>query len=336
MITVVIPLYNKSHTIVNTLNSVLNQSFTNFELVIVNDGSTDNSIEIIENYFHDIRIKVINQSNEGVSAARNRGVKEAKYNYIAFLDGDDEWFPEYLNTIKKMIESFPHAGLYLTGGIVGSIKHKDFVYRIAKKYVGKILEVNLFENPEVFSHSSATVISKEFFSKTHGYINNMCQFEDFLASQAIALISQVIYCGLPLSKYNGDVEGQLTKQNIINRIKAMDSVVLYYNTIVSDYYKSSGSNKIFLIYMKYNIRHLVKNLLINSDFKSLDYYRVQFDLDVWSLLWKVERFIYFNKLKTISILWINITKLIWRLNFFPRIGQNFNINSLPIEFRLRG
>lgn len=333
MITVVIPLYNKSHTIVNTLNSVLNQSFTNFEIVIINDGSTDNSLEIIKQYFDDIRIRVVNQNNEGVSAARNRGVKEAKYNYVAFLDGDDEWFPEYLNTILGMIERFPDAGLYLTGGIVGSIKHKKFAYRIAKKYVGKILEVNIFENPEVFSHSSATVVSKEKFYKTHGYIHGMCQFEDFLASQAIALISQVIYCGLPLSKYNGDVEGQLTKKNIINRGKAMGSVVIYYNTIVSDYYNTTSSNKIFLIYMKYNIRHLVKNLLTSSDFQTLEYYRIEFHFDVWSLLWKGERFIYFNKLKIISILWINLTKVIWRLYFFPRIGQKINVNSLPYELK---
>jgi hypothetical protein len=177
-------------------------------------------------------------------------------------------------------------------------------------------------------------VSKEKFYKTHGFINDMCQFEDFLASQAIALISKVIYCGLPLSKYNGDVEGQLTKNNIINRDKALDSIVIYYNTIVSDYYNTSSSNKIFLIYMKYNIRHLVKNLLINSDFKTLEYFRVKIHINVWSLLWKGERFIYFNKFRIISILWINITKVIWRLYFFPRIGQKINVNSLPQELRI--
>jgi glycosyltransferase involved in cell wall biosynthesis len=328
MITVVIPLYNKSLTIINTLKTVMNQSFTNFELVIVNDGSTDNSLELIEINFDDPRIRIINQNNEGVSSARNRGVKEAKYNYIAFLDGDDEWFPEYLNTIKIMIESFPDAGLYLTGGIVGSIKHDDFAYRIFKKYAGKTLEVNLFENPGIFCHTSATVISKEKFYKTHGFIHGMYKYEDFLLFQSIALISKVIYCGLPLSKYNGGVEGQLTEKNILYPDKVLNSTVIYYNTIISDYHKISSPNKLFLMYIKYSIRHLVKNLLKNSDYKNLEYYKEELNIDVWSLLNKVERFIYFNKFKIISIIWINLTKVLLKaylLSNNSKINQRFSL-----------
>jgi hypothetical protein len=127
-----------------------------------------------------------------------------------------------------------------------------------------------------------------------------------------------------LTKYNGDVEGQLTKMNIKNHTKASNSVVTYYNTIVSEFLKTSRSNKIFLVYMKYNIRHTIKNLLIDSDFKTLEFYQIKIDEEVWNLLGKGERFIYFNKLKLISIFWINITKIIWRLNLYPRIGQKIN------------
>ena len=83
MFSVVIPLYNKAHTIARTLNSVLNQTYTNFEVLIVNDGSTDKSIEIVKTFMYDKRLKIISQENMGVSIARNVGVAHSKYNYIA-------------------------------------------------------------------------------------------------------------------------------------------------------------------------------------------------------------------------------------------------------------
>lgn len=90
MFSVVIPLYNKEKSISNTLQSVLNQTFSNFEVIIVNDGSTDGSIEKV-NVFSDPRIRIFHQPNRGVSAARNKGIKEAKFDWIAFLDADDFW-----------------------------------------------------------------------------------------------------------------------------------------------------------------------------------------------------------------------------------------------------
>ena len=103
MFSVVIPLFNSAHTIERTLKSVINQTFTNFEIIIVDDGSTDNSIEIINKLTNDIRLKIIKQKNQGVSVARNNGVRNAQYEYIAFLDGDDEWELKYLETIHKAI-----------------------------------------------------------------------------------------------------------------------------------------------------------------------------------------------------------------------------------------
>ena len=90
MFSVVIPLYNKELSIINTIQSVLDQTFQNFEIVVVNDGSTDRSVEMVEQ-FNDPRIRIINKSNGGVSSARNRGIQEAKYELVAFLDADDFW-----------------------------------------------------------------------------------------------------------------------------------------------------------------------------------------------------------------------------------------------------
>ena len=90
MFSVVIPLYNKEANIRQTLESVLNQIFTDFEIVIVNDGSKDNSRDVVLS-MDDARIRLIDQENAGVSAARNRGIKEARGEWIAFLDADDLW-----------------------------------------------------------------------------------------------------------------------------------------------------------------------------------------------------------------------------------------------------
>jgi glycosyltransferase involved in cell wall biosynthesis len=86
MFSIVIPLYNKAKNIEKTLTSLLNQSFTEFEIVIVNDGSTDDGVDVINRFTNDKRINIIHQENKGASAARNKGVSAAKYNYVAFID----------------------------------------------------------------------------------------------------------------------------------------------------------------------------------------------------------------------------------------------------------
>ena len=97
MISVVIPLYNKEEQIADTLQSIFEQTFQDFEIVIVDDGSTDNSVEEVEK-FTDSRIRLIHQINAGVSAARNRGIEEARGELIAFLDVENEWKREYFAT----------------------------------------------------------------------------------------------------------------------------------------------------------------------------------------------------------------------------------------------
>ena len=132
-ISVVIPVYNKQAYIKDTINSVLTQSFADYELIIIDDGSTDNSVSIIQN-FDDSRIKFFSQENAGVSAARNRGVALAQSDIIAFLDADDTWYPNHLQEIYSLSQSFPQAGLFATAY---RIKHsdkllKDVVYSFEK------------------------------------------------------------------------------------------------------------------------------------------------------------------------------------------------------------
>lgn len=113
MFSVIIPLYNQERTIRRAVSSVLNQTCKEFEIIVVNDGSTDNGPQIIDSLSKGhSKIHLLHSRNEGVSAARNRGLRAAQYEYIAFLDGDDEWLPEFLDKMKKMIEKFPGCGFY--------------------------------------------------------------------------------------------------------------------------------------------------------------------------------------------------------------------------------
>ena len=105
---VVIPLYNKAECIKQTIDSVLAQTVTDFEIVIVDDGSTDESAAIVRN-IHDSRIRLIQQKNQGVSAARNTGISNARGDVVAFLDADDIWLPQFLETVDQLFSEFPEA-----------------------------------------------------------------------------------------------------------------------------------------------------------------------------------------------------------------------------------
>jgi len=110
-VSVVIPLHNKVRHIRRAIDSVLAQSQRNFELIVVDDGSTDESADVVRS-ISDPRVRLIVQNNEGECAARNRGIREAAAELIAFLDADDEWGPSFLATVLDLRSRYPAAGLY--------------------------------------------------------------------------------------------------------------------------------------------------------------------------------------------------------------------------------
>lgn len=112
-VSVVIPLYNKRQWVARAIRSVLSQSFRQFEVIVVDDGSTDGGQTIVQDIY-DSRIRLITQSNGGVSAARNRGTAEAKADLVAFLDADDEWYSTFLDTVLRLRESFPECIVFGT------------------------------------------------------------------------------------------------------------------------------------------------------------------------------------------------------------------------------
>lgn len=110
VISVIIPTYNMEPWITDTIHSVLKQSFSNFECIIIDDGSTDNTVSTIQQ-IHDPRLHILQQTNQGVSAARNTGLSHAKGQYIAFLDGDDLWDPQFLQIMLNALQTSPGSKL---------------------------------------------------------------------------------------------------------------------------------------------------------------------------------------------------------------------------------
>ena len=113
---IVIPMYNKANVVMDTINSVREQTFKDFECIIVDDGSTDDSVLVVEKYLReDARFRLIKKHNGGVSSARNEGIRQAKKPYIAFLDADDLWNKYYLEVMSFLIDSLPNNGIYGCG-----------------------------------------------------------------------------------------------------------------------------------------------------------------------------------------------------------------------------
>lgn len=140
---VIIPLYNKENYIENTLKSVLNQSFNDFEVLIINDGSTDNGENKVLG-FNDPRILYHTKQNGGVSSARNIGIDLAQSNYITFIDADDFWYPNFLETMHENIINFPNIKVFAAAIEVETLK-KVFPAQYSIKKTAETELVNYFK-----------------------------------------------------------------------------------------------------------------------------------------------------------------------------------------------
>lgn len=211
---IVIPLYNKQEHIANTLQSVLHQTFPDYELLVIDDGSTDESATIV-GIFNDYRLQVFRQKNAGVSAARNHGIKRAKGRYIAFLDADDLWAPDYLAEMRKLIGKYPGCGFYGAAHTVLE-HHRSFVE--GGTMTEGIVE-DYFRNE--FTHHitrlSATVVNPVVFKKTKGFPEGMISGEDNFFCACIACEFPVAYTPKPLVIYNKKFSG------LSQRFDKMDS-----------------------------------------------------------------------------------------------------------------
>lgn len=222
MISIVIPLYNKAEYLTRAIVSVEQQTFKNFELIVVNDGSTDNSLEVIKELQKNASFSFIieTQKNAGVSSARNRGVELASNNYVAFLDADDWWKPTFLSEMNLLIEQYPDVALYGSDFyIVKNGSNKPSNAGISNNFnKGYINYFNAYSN--TFSmpfNSSCVVIKKSVFINENGFKPELKFSEDTDLWVRLALKYRIGYVNKLLSYYNQDVD-------VTNRALGMDKL----------------------------------------------------------------------------------------------------------------
>ena len=216
LFSVIIPLYNKENFIEATLNSALNQTFTDFEIIIINDGSTDKSAEKVLQ-FTDNRILFFSKENQGASATRNFGIEKANGAYIAFLDADDLWYPHFLATMVSLIEKFENEKVFSTA-IQIQIKTKifDATYSIPKKPTIQIL--NFFEasHDQGVIFTSSTVFEKSVFKTAGNFDVILKTDEDTDLWIRIGLQFPVVFSWKMSAKYNYDAAGLSKGSNIFD------------------------------------------------------------------------------------------------------------------------
>lgn len=232
---VVIPLYNKAPYIRKALESVLAQTYTDYELIVVDDGSTDESASIVETMLCEVKgeenegkgyrlevkgdedsgaettasrlsplaFRLLKQQNSGVSAARNNGVAQAQGDYIAFLDADDWWEPTYLERMAQLIEDYPEAGLYACNYVY---------YKPGKTHVALNIPTGYINYPKAYYESGAmpvtsitAIMPRAVFDEMGGFPVGIKLGEDFLLWAKMAMHYPVAFLNEPLAWYNNDV-----------------------------------------------------------------------------------------------------------------------------------
>ena len=208
MISVVIPLYNKEKSIRTTIESVLAQTFVDFELIIINDGSTDNGCHVI-NQINDSRILLINQDNKGVSAARNRGIQQAKSNYIALLDADDVWDSRYLSKMFFFLQEYPEASLYGCGYSFQNINSEIVMTDLGlSKFTEGYIDYFVYARNNTLFTSSSVIFQKEAFLEIGEFDTTLTRGEDIDLWIRFALNKKVAFYNKPLVIYKLDAENR--------------------------------------------------------------------------------------------------------------------------------
>ena len=198
---IIIPLFNKENFICRAVNCVLAQKYHDFELIIVDDGSTDNSLKLVSKIV-DNRIKIITKKNGGVSSARNAGIDVAANDWICFLDADDYWLPNHLEEILLLLNKYPEAKIYSTITQEKSTKGINSIqHTLTSNFEGYIENYFLHALKSTIFNSSSVCINKNAIENVGLFDTNLTHGEDLDAwfklvlkyKGAVKSINTVIY-----------------------------------------------------------------------------------------------------------------------------------------------
>jgi glycosyltransferase involved in cell wall biosynthesis len=227
LFSIIIPVYNKKQYIIRALRSVFAQTFTAFEVIVINDGSTDGSGALVDSEFGD-RIQLIHQDNLGVSLARNRGIQLAKYSCLAFLDADDYWHPDYLAFMARVIQENPSVGII---GCHYSSQALEQNPQLRYFRLERYFEIAI-PNPLFFT--SGTCLKKSFFEQRAGFDPKLKLGEDIdVWLRASLFFGDGLYIRNTLVYYSQEDEVAATKK------KYPVESTLISKLLDSDYYQSA-------------------------------------------------------------------------------------------------
>ncbi|WP_397363423.1 glycosyltransferase [Olleya sp. R77988] len=254
---VIIPLFNKEKYILKTLESVLNQSCQDFEIIIIDDGSTDNSVSIIK-AINDDRIQITTQNNQGVSVARNNAISQSKGKYLALLDADDLWHNNHLESFKKTISLFPEAGLFCNnyqikrqGGLLTPtnliLEHQNQPL-IVEDYF-------LVSQTNSLAWTSSVCFTKSVFEKIGQFDTKLITGQDIDLWIRFALNHSIAFNPEVTMIYNNFDDGSLSKSKLnLNR---------YY--LINKYKKEEKGNTSLKMYLDINRYALAIRCHLNSE-----------------------------------------------------------------------
>lgn len=214
MLSVVIPLYNKVATIERAIKSVLNQTISDFELIVVDNGSSDGSVYVV-NKILDSRIQIIEHRDRGVSKARNKGILTSHSEWVAFLDADDEWQPTFLETCLRLSQKFPKCKVLATAyqRVYNNGEHHNIQLNGCPNETDFLLE-NYFEvaaqsDPPFCSIS--VMIRRDALLAIGGFPEDIYQGEDLLTWARLASWYRIAYCRDPQSLFYTGESGSMDK-----------------------------------------------------------------------------------------------------------------------------
>lgn len=218
--TVIIPLYNKEKYIENAIKSVLNQTFTDFELVIIDDFSSDKSAAIAATFESEKVQLIYHEKNCGLSASRNTGIKKANSNYITFLDADDIWKPAFLESIYQLIQIYPEARIFGTNyeevwdDVIKNPCNGSEI--LPKDFTGYINFFKINIKQGIYNHGSVC-FHKEVFEKV-GFYNEKINFSEDLDFNIRANYNfKLAYTNSVQMRYFMQTENQLTQSSLLNK-----------------------------------------------------------------------------------------------------------------------
>jgi len=206
MISVVVPLYNKAAHIERALRSIQRQTYEPAEVIVVDDGSTDEGGNLVRQ-FELKGLRLISQENLGVSAARNRGLREASADLVAFLDADDEWLPSHLFSLSNLADRFPDKGLYSTMHFINDgcgLREPESPFSAACNYCHVEDFFESFASGLSFVHSSTALVSKIKALSVGGFPENIRHGEDIILWTKIFLNSGMAHATARTAIYHRD------------------------------------------------------------------------------------------------------------------------------------